>query len=103
MGAIPFTGGERRRPAGSVQPMERPVRLGEDDEAVAADAGHVRLDHAERRGSGDGGVDGIAAFLQHGERRHGGERMRCRGHAVFGIDRGATGQIECAHDFSGNP
>ncbi len=44
-------------------------------EAVAAQPGHERLDDAQGRRDGDGGVDGIPAGLERKQARLGGERV----------------------------
>jgi hypothetical protein len=49
----------------------------EDGEVVAAQAVGAGLDDGHRRGGGDGGVDGIAATLQHAQA--GLRRQRLRG------------------------
>ena len=81
---------------GAVVAPDRRVRLGNDAEAVAADAGHVRLDDAEHRNGGDGCVRCGAARAQ---RLDGGLRcqlMRRRRHCVARDGRRAAGQVEIA-------
>ena len=82
--------------AGAVVAPDRLAGLGDHAEAVAADAGHVRLDHAEHRDRGHRRVGRIAARAQRldrGERR---QRMRGRRHALAGDDRRAARQMEVA-------
>ncbi len=55
--------------------------------APAADAGAVGLGHAQRRRRGDGGVDGVAAALEHGHADAGGVGVD-RGDGAPGADRG---------------
>ena len=82
-GHIAFTRGGLRRGAGGVDRADlAAVRIVNEEKAVAAHAGRLRLDHAQRGCGGDGGVDGVAA------RHHGanaclrGQRMPGRDHAV---------------------
>ena len=63
------------------------LRVVDDREQVAADAVHRRLDDGEDRGRGDGGVDGVAALLQHLQAGGGRERLA-------GGDRA----VACHHD-----
>ncbi|MGY3079963.1 hypothetical protein ACVWZZ_006371 [Bradyrhizobium sp. LM6.10] len=65
--------------------------------AVAADAGRLRLDHAEQRRARHRRVHRRATLAQHldrGERRL---RMRGRHHCVGGVDRGPAGEMEVSH------
>ena len=59
----------RRRVRGAAGRVEAVDLLGlrvvDDREQVAADAVHARLDDGEHRRGGDGGVDRVAAVLQH--------------------------------------
>ena len=64
----------------------------DDREHVAADAGHVRFGHAQHRGCGDGGVDGVTALAQHLEASRGGEWLARCDRALRGIDGGSAGQ-----------
>jgi hypothetical protein len=100
---LPVPAGLRsgRRAAGAVQPMHRAVRFGHDREAVAADAGHVRLDNGEDGAGGDRRIHRVAAVAQHRQRRGGRERVRRRRHAVLGDHRRAAGQVEWAHEGLG--
>ena len=90
--------GARRR-AGAARAVVAPDRLaglGDEAEAVAADAGHLRLEHAERRGRRDRRIGGGAAGAQGIERRDARERMRGRHHPVRGIDLRTAGQMKIA-------
>ena len=69
-------------------------------EAIAADAGHMRLDDAQHGDRGDGGVDRIAAGAQHVERGQGRERMRDAAMAMTGDGGGAAGLEKVAHALS---
>ena len=63
-----------------------------DDRHIAARAVEVRLDHLQREGGGDGGIEGIAAFL---ERRHpdrGRNPVGRRHHAESALDLGPGGE-----------
>ena len=86
----------RHERAGASARVERDELLlfGEPDdrEHVAADAGHVRLGHAQHGRGGDGGVDGVAALPQDLEAGRGGERLARRDRAVGRVDGGAAGQ-----------
>ena len=57
-------------------------RVVDDREQVAADTVHRRLDDGEDRGCGDGGIDRVAAILQHLQAGCGGERLARRDHAA---------------------
>jgi hypothetical protein len=63
-------------------------------EAVAADAGHVRLDDAERRASGHRSVGRVAAVSQHVDCREARQWMRRRRHAGGRNDRRAARKLE---------
>ena len=75
----------RRRAAAGVEAVEL-LGLGvpDDGEQVAADAARHRLDHAEHGVGRDGGIDGVAALLQHADRGRGRQRLAGRGHALPG-------------------
>ncbi len=62
---------------------------GVDREAVAADAGHVRIDHRLNRNRRKGGIHRIAAGAQDIDGRQRRCRMRRRGHAAL-ADRHRT-------------
>ena len=47
-----------------------------EDETIAPDPSHLRLDHAEDRGRGDGRIDRVAARAQGLDRRQCGPRVR---------------------------
>ena len=89
----------RGRRAGAAAAVVTPGRLAglrDDAEAIAADAGALRLDHAEHGAGGDSGIGGVAAVAQHIDRGQRGERMRGRGHAGRGDYRRAAGQLKIA-------
>ncbi len=90
-------------PAAAVVAPDRLARLRDEREAIAADARHVRLDHAQHRDRGHGGIRRGAASAQDVDRRKSRQRMgRCR-HAIAGDHRRAAGQLEVtAHDKSGS-
>ena len=78
--------------AGVAAYAERPVesrpwtclrfRVVDDRQQVAADAVHARLDDGEHGGGGDGGIDRVAAVLQHAQAGRRGERLARRDHAA---------------------
>ena len=78
-------------------PLQMSMAVGvlpvDHDEAVAADAGHERLDHVQGGGGGQGGVDGVASLLQHADAGLGGQGVAGRDHAVKAHDdrAGETG------------
>ena len=86
------------RPARAVE-RDDPVlaRRLEQNEAVAPDAGHLRLADAEQDGRADGGVHGVPAVLEKPDRRRGGERMRRGAHPVGGENRRTAGRLEVTH------
>ena len=61
------------------------------DEAVAADARHVGLDHVQRGGGGDGGVNRVPTLLQDGHAGLGRQRLPCAHHPVPTHDNRAVG------------
>ena len=89
-------GGSRRRAARAVVAPYRRIRLRHEAEAVAADAGHRRLDHAQRRDSRDGSIGGRAASLEYVDRRDARERMGGRGHSLARVDGRAAGEMKIA-------
>ncbi|GCC45154.1 hypothetical protein chiPu_0029530, partial [Chiloscyllium punctatum] len=79
-----FSGvGAGRCAAGTVERDRRAGLRRIECEAVAADPGHLRLDHALHRDRRHRGIDGIAAGLQHLDRGKRCLRMRGRGHAAL--------------------
>ncbi|MHC2777594.1 hypothetical protein ACVIM7_007085 [Bradyrhizobium liaoningense] len=67
---------------------------------VPADAGRLRLNHAEQGRGGNGRVHRRAAIAQHLDRRERGLRVRGRDHRVGGVDRGPAGEMEVSHRIS---
>jgi len=96
--AVPVGIGRGRRPARAVvgDQLGRALRR-EEAEAVAADTGRFRLDHALHGAGGDRGVERVAAVAQHRDRGLGGERMGGAGHAVRRMDGRPPGQLEVSH------
>jgi hypothetical protein len=66
-------------------------------EAIAADAGGLRLDHGEQPSRRHRGVRGGAASTQHLDRGQRRQRMRGRHHRVLGVDRRSAGEMEISH------
>ena len=71
--------------------LARP-RVVEQREHIAADRGAMRHDHGADRGSGDGGIGGVAAFAESGETSGRREVMSARDQTVRGSDRAASRQ-----------
>jgi hypothetical protein len=94
---IPAELGRGRGPAGAVEGDRQSAGRGIEDEAVAADAGHVRLRHAQQRAGGDRRVDGVAAGAQHLDGRQGGERVGGRRHALDAEGGRTRRLVEVAH------
>ena len=86
-----------RRPAGAVEGDDAAARRRQQHEAVAADAGHRRLDHALHGDGRDRGVDRVAAGAQHVERGQRRRRMRCRRHAALAVGDRPPRQREVTH------
>ena len=72
-----------RRPSRTVKRDRRRAAHREQGEAVAADAGHVRLDDTLHGDGGERGIDGVAAGSQHLEAGGRGRRMRGADHSVL--------------------
>ncbi len=88
----------RRAAARTVQRDRRTRALRRvEGEAVAADAGHQRVDHALHRHRGDAGIDRVAAGAQDLDGREGRERMGRRDGGVGGVDGRAPGRREIPH------
>ena len=94
---IPVDCGGLRRPARSVKGDDVFAFWRVEAEAIAADTGGMRLDHALHGAGGDGRIHRVAALLQDGDRGDGRERMRGRRHAVGGKYGGASGPVEFTH------
>jgi hypothetical protein len=93
----PLGAGGGGRAAGAVVGDHLVAALGRDQhEAIAADAGHGGLDHAERGGGGDRGVDRVAAGAQDVDGDQGGEGMGGCGRAALRDHRGTPRLIEVA-------
>ena len=108
---VPFGRRRHRRAAGAVIGDDLALALRLDQrKAIAADAGRLRLDHAEQRAGRDRGVRRGAAGAHHVDRGQRRRRMRRRHHRVLGMDRRAAGEMEIPHRemlsfsvFSGHP
>jgi hypothetical protein len=90
--------GSPRRAAGTVIGCYLALALGlKQREAIPADPGGLRLDHAEQRTGRHGGVGCSAAGTQHLDRRQRRQRMRRRHHRILGVDRRPAGEMEIPH------
>ena len=89
--------GGRRRPVVDGDGLPRTGEEGHHH-ALAADPARVRLDDANREGSGDGGVNRVAAGLEHLQAGLGSQRVRRRHHAPLcrhlRVARGGGGRRE---------
>src|SRR5664279_5195308 len=98
----PALGGQRLKrglgagAAGAVIAPDRLARLRDQAVAIAADAGHVRLAHAQRRYRRYRGIRRAAAGAQRVDSGQGRERMRGRRHAIAGDHGRAAGELEIA-------
>ena len=75
----------------------------DDDRHVAAGTVQMRLDHLQRKGGGDTGVEGVAAFFQDAHADGGSDPMRRSDHTKGAFDFRPCGErigIDVAH---GNP
>ena len=70
-----------------------------EGEAIAANAGIVRLDHALRGGGGEGGIHGIAARPQNLDGEHGGELLRGGGGTLATIGNRTTRKMQISHQY----
>ena len=86
----------RGRAAGAVVAPHRLVGLRHQAEAIAADAGHRGLDHAQHRHRSNCRIRRGAAGFERFDRREACERMRGRGHSFARINGRAAGQVEIA-------
>ena len=86
-----------RRAAGAVERHGRAGLRRVEHEAVAADAGHVRLGDAQHRRGGERRVDGVAAGAQHVERGERRQWVRGGRHRLAGNRRRAAGLMKIAH------
>jgi hypothetical protein len=78
-----------RRPATGVHCQRPPSRGRDQPEAVAADGGHVRIDHRKACRHRNRRLDGVAALAQHAHTRLAGEMVRRCHHATAG-----TGSVQ---------
>jgi gentisate 1,2-dioxygenase len=69
----------------------------EQDEAVAAKPRHLRFTNPQQHGTGNGGIDSIAARLQRLDGGLGGKRVRRGAHSVACVNGGAAGALKIAH------
>ena len=90
-------GGQRRLAMEVDAAMRARRRQIEMAGAEAGDAAHLRIDHALHQGGGDGGVDGVAAPLQHARAGFGGLRLG-------GDDHGGAGHgVLSCRELERNP
>ena len=95
--AQPLEARRGRRPTGAVERHHAAAGQRQEHEAVAADPGHRRLDHALHGDRRHRGVDRVAAGAQDVERGARGRRMRCRRHAALAVGDGPPRQREVTH------
>jgi len=88
--------GARAGAAGAVVAPDRLPRHVQHAEAIAADAGHLRLDHAQHRDRGHRRVGCVTARAQRLDGGKARQRVRGRGHALAGDDRRAARQLKVA-------
>ena len=81
----------------AIEAQHGAIGLADEDEAVAADAGHVRLGEAENGRGGDGRINRIAALAQHINGGKGGQRRRGGGHAVGAEGQRTSRLVEISH------
>src|SRR5262249_2845986 len=77
-------------------------RLCDHAEAIAANSGHMRLDHAKDCGGGDRSIGCVAAAAQGLDGSKARQWMRGGGDAVGGDDRRAAWQMKGGADGSGS-
>ena len=83
LGAVALDRRQRPRPAAGVDGAGRPSRLRDDEEDVAADPVHVRIDDRDCRRRRDHRLEGIAAGPQHLRPGLGRRAMRRHDHALL--------------------
>ena len=96
-------GAGRRRALAADHLGAAALHVMDDDRHVAARAVQMRLDHLQREGGGDAGVEGVAAALQHRHADRGGDPVGRGDDAEGAVDLGPRGErigIDVAH---GNP
>ena len=97
VGDIPADFRRRRAAAGAVIGNHPAARRRVEDETVASDSGHLRLDHREHRRRRDRRVDGVASGFQRLDGGQRGKRVRGRRHAARAVNRRPPRQLEIAH------
>ena len=95
---VPFRRRGLRRAARAVigDDLALALRLNQR-EAIAADTGGLRLDHAEQRTCRHRGIGRGATGAHHLDGRQRGKRMRRRHHPILGVDRRPAGEMEIPH------
>ena len=78
---------QRAGPARCVDDLRRPVRLGDEEEGIAARPVHVRVDHGDRCRRRDHRLDRVAAGPHHFGAGLGRRAMRRHHHPLFPDDR----------------
>src|SRR5690606_11773396 len=89
----------RRRRWGHLASINRhkfSIRQPDQHEATTADAGIMRIHHAERETDRNRRINGVATGFQYVETDLGRERMRRRNNTAFGLFGGATQSSEKA-------
>ena len=94
----------RRRGTRAVDGVGRhPAARRIEREAVAADAGRLRLDHTLDGAGRDRRIHGIGARSQHLDRRRRGQRVRGRRHAAHAVDHGPPRLLKVPHRLLPSP
>ena len=102
--AVMRDGGARRRGALAADHLgAAALDVVHDDRHVAAGTVQMRLDHLQREGGGDAGVEGVAALFQNSHADRGGDPVG-RGHDAEGALDFRPGGERIGIDFAhGNP
>ena len=82
----------RRRPLAADHLGRRTPRLAEHHRHVAARPAQVRLDHLQREGRRDAGIEGVAAALENAHAHRRADPVRGRHHAEGSVDLRARGE-----------
>ena len=95
---IPVELGGIGRPAGAIEGDDLGLASRRiEDEAIAADAGRLRLDHRQHGRRGNGGIDGIAAAAHHFDGGQGCQWVGCGCGRLADAKGRAPRKLEIAH------